>query len=82
MIIETSGPYVAFGFNSVKRDIVHLGGFDTLDEAKTAVKSATYHHAGIAKVTHPQGIWFYKYPSKFTAVDKGLIFDIITLLGV
>jgi hypothetical protein len=80
-ILKGSGPYVAFGYNSIRNNAVRIGGFKTLTSAKDKAKFSFFTHKGVAKVTHPQEIWFYQ-GGKFIHLNEGLVWDIITLLGV
>ena len=79
---STTGPYVVFGYNSVDNQVQRLGGFKTLARAQAEVLQAHFNHRGIAKVTHPQKIWFYKHSGSFACVDDELRLEILTLLGV
>jgi len=80
--------YVVFGYMSVDRAVRRVGSFRNIDIAKPEVE-ANYGgrgmnliHIGIAKVQHPQKIWFYKPAAGYVAVPSALVWDIITLLGV
>ena len=80
-MFKESGPYVVFGYNSVNHKVERLASYPNVDYAKLKARAVTYHHKGVAKVTHPQTIWFLK-GSRFVAVDPELTLEIITLLGV
>ena len=73
--------YVTFGYNSVNHKVVRLGSFKSLNSAKGSVRLSNYHHKGIAKVQHPQKIWFH-VGGEFVPVDESLNLEVITLLGV
>jgi hypothetical protein len=80
--------YVVFGYKSVEKTVIRLGSFKDPNIAKQEA-IANYgdigmrlHHVGIAKVQHPQKIWFYKLGSGFIPVPNALTLDILTLVGV
>ena len=79
---STTGPYVVFGYNSVDNQVQRLGGFETLARAQAEVLQARFNHKGVAKVTHPQKIWFNKNNGSFVLLDDELRLEILTLLGV
>lgn len=80
-MFKESGPYVAFGFNSINHKVTRLGGYRAYEEARESAKTSNFHLWGVAKVTHPQTIWFLK-GGEFVTVDPELTLEIITLLGV
>jgi hypothetical protein len=73
--------YVAFGYNSINHTIKRIGGFPTLAKAESAAKIARFNHRGVALVTHPQTIWFYK-EGRFIKLNSELNLEVLTLLGV
>jgi len=84
---EIGNQYVVFGYRSFERTVNHLGSYPTTADAKLVVlensdgKGKNLQHIGIAKVQHPQQIWFYK-KGVFIPVNRSLVLDIITLLGI
>ncbi len=86
MIEGIGNHFVAFGYKSIPPTVIHLGASETLEEAKRVAVSShhggkAFGHVGVAKVTHPQQIWFL-VKGNFKPVDQDLVWDIITLLGV
>lgn len=78
---EDSGQYVAFGFNAIKHKVVRIGGHETLWQAARQARAGEFTHKGVAKVRHPQSVWFLR-GARLIKIDKELTLDIITLLGV
>lgn len=80
--------FVVFGYKLVDRTVIRVGSFKDPNIAKMEAvdnygsKGLQLHHVGIAKVQHPQKIWFYKAGGTFVQVPSALTLDIITLLGV
>ena len=80
-MFKESGPYVVFGYNYHDRGVVREGSYKSRAEAKLHTQNSKFRFNGIAKVTHPQKIWFLT-SGVLVPVNVELTADILALLGV